>query len=55
MYKKRNKGPRTVPWGTPDKTVILLYVPHTITGCVQFFKEFDIPLRMLSKLIQKFI
>ena len=20
MYKENNKGPRTVPWGTPDKT-----------------------------------
>ena len=20
MYRENNKGPRTVPWGTPDKT-----------------------------------
>ena len=34
MYKENNKGPRTVPWGTPDKTGAQSdFTPFTTTRC----------------------
>ena len=45
IYNKNNKGPKTKPWGTPDKTVTLSEnVPHTTTCCIQFCKKFNIHL-----------
>ena len=40
-----NKGLRTVPWGTLDKTVTLSEnVPFATKSCVGFCKKFDIDL-----------
>ena len=34
MYKENNKGPRTVSWGTPDKTGAQSdFTPFTTTRC----------------------
>ena len=34
MYRENNKGPRTVPWGTPDKTGAQSdFTPFTTTRC----------------------
>ena len=34
MYKENNKGPRTVPWGTSDKTGAQSgFTPFTTTRC----------------------
>ena len=34
MYKENNKGPRTIPWGTPDKTGAQSdFTPFTTTRC----------------------
>ena len=40
MWIKNSKGPRTVPWGTPDKTLAgLEYFPSTSTDCDLVFKK----------------
>ena len=34
MYRENNQGPRTVPWGTPDKTRAQSdFIPFTTTRC----------------------
>ena len=40
MYGENNKGPRTVPWGTPDKTGVQSdFTPFTTTCCLKQRKE----------------
>ena len=40
MYRENNKGPRTVPWGTPDKTGAQSdFTPFTTTRCLKQRKE----------------
>ena len=43
MNDKNSKGPRTVPWGTPDITGAHLDVePSTTTRCDRFVRKFSI-------------
>ena len=40
IWIRKNSGPRTVPWGTPDRTLLGLEMqPSTTTNCWRFFRK----------------
>ena len=49
MYRENNKGPRTVPWGTPDKTGAQSdFTPFTTTRCCLKQRKESIHFNVLS-------
>ena len=48
MYRENNKGPRTVPWGIPDKTGAQSdFTPFTTTRCCLKHRKESIHLNVL--------
>ena len=42
MYMRKSNGPSTVPWGTPEKTLVQVECSPPTTLCLRHLRKFEI-------------